>query len=275
MINARKLLSMFVISLMAQPAVFRQNSAAAAEKETLLSELSGVLHKEEKTIMPYLVLDGSNGRCYLRGKVLANYESGAPVFVRGVLHSQCFEDRSGPNAPAPFRKGWVVYMDVNQVQPIKEPFGEEKFGQESVSGAATLQPLQCDIVLEAIPNPLTLRMLGTQSQGLRYGMFMSTHATMPPMPNVRVEVRDTNSGRIRACTPVVPTEKRDSVLLKRGETADIQVYHRGCEDLPPGTYEVSVSLFGDEDAKQQIPIAVSSSITVIAKPQAVGDGKGQ
>lgn len=259
---SRRLQCMLVIGVMVLPTVVRQHAAAAAEEEAPLCELSGVLHKEKKTIMPYLLLDGSNERCYLRGKVLAEFESGERIHVRGVPRSQLFEDRSGPNAPPPFRKGWVVYMDVSQARRIKEPFGGEDAPQKGVGAAAALQGMQCQILLDAIPNPLTLRVVSAQPEGLTFSTFMSTHATMPPMPNVRVEATDTSSGRIRTCTPVVLTEKRASIVLRRGEAAEIQVHHRGFEDLPPGTYQVSVLLFSDADTRQERPIAVSSSITV-------------
>ena len=252
-----------------------QQPAAGVQQETPRCELSGILHKGEKTIMPYLVLDGSNERCYLRGKELVEFESGARIYVRGVLRSQLFEDGSGPNAPAPFRKGWVVYVDVNQAQRIEEPFGGEDAPQKSVGAAATLQGMQCEIFLDAIPNPLTLHLVGAQPEGLTYSTFMSTEATMPPMPNVRVEATATSSGRVRTCTPVVLTEKRASIVLKQGEAADIQVHHRGFEGLPPGIYQVTVLLFSDTDSKQERPIAVSSSVTVKISSRESGSGSRQ
>lgn len=129
------------------------------------------------------------------------------------------------------------------------------------------QGLKCDILFDALPNPLTVRLVNSQREAFRYSTFMSTHATMPPMPNVRVEVTDTSSRRIITCTPVVLTERRRSLVLKPGEAADIQVCHRGFGDLPPGTSEVTVFLFSDTDSKQQTPIAVSRSITVKTKPR--------
>ena len=128
---------------------------------------------------------------------------------------------------------------------------------------ATQQKVTSEILLDALPNPLTLRVVNTQHEAFRFSTFMSSNASMPPMPNVRVEARDTSSGRIRTCTPVVLTEKRASLVLKPGEAKDIQVYHRGfVADLPEGTYAVTVSLFDDADSVQQTPIAVSRSITV-------------
>jgi hypothetical protein len=152
--------------------------------------------------------------------------------------------------------------------------GAEDSRQKSSGESATVQTLKCEVLLDVLPNPLTLRVLNAQREAFRYSTFMSSHATMPPMPNVRVEVTEPTSRRIRTCTPVVLTEKRSSVVLKPGEAEDIQVYHRGFVDLPPGTYEVAVLLFNDTDSKQQAPIAVSPSITVRIKPRADEHVKG-
>ena len=103
----------------------KQFKIEAKNNSTNLSELSGILHKGEKTIVPaYLVLDGSSERCYLQGEIIQDIENGAHIYVRGVLHSYLFEHLAGPEvAPPPFRKGWVVYMDVRESKSIKEPFG--------------------------------------------------------------------------------------------------------------------------------------------------------
>ena len=103
---------------------------ADGEKQTPLTEVSGVLHKGEKSIKPFLVLDGSNERCYVRGKPLQKAERGSRVRVKGVLRSYLFDatetdwKRPGAPAPPPFLKGWVVYLEVKELRLIQEPFGE-------------------------------------------------------------------------------------------------------------------------------------------------------
>jgi len=105
--------------------------AAGPENETPLSEVSGVLHKNEKTIQSFLVLDGSDERCYVRGKALEKVERGAHIYVKGVLRSYLFDatgtDWKRPDAPAPppFLKGWVICLDVKELKVIQEPFGEQ------------------------------------------------------------------------------------------------------------------------------------------------------
>ena len=140
--------------------------------------------------------------------------------------------------------------------------------QKDVHKQATLQKLKCEILLDVLPNPLTVRIVNKQSEEIRYSTFMSTHATMPPMPNVRVEVTDISSHLIRTCTPVVLTEKRSSFILKPGESKDLHVYHYGFSDLPQGVYEVTVMLFNDTDTKQETPMAVSPIITMKINPRA-------
>lgn len=101
-----------------------------AEKRAPLSEVSGVLHKNEKSVEPFLVLDGSKERCYVRGKLLERIEQGARIRAKGVLRSYLFDatatdwKRTDAPAPPPFLKGWVVYLDVKEVSVIQEPFGE-------------------------------------------------------------------------------------------------------------------------------------------------------
>ncbi len=117
-------------------------SQGATESETQapLAEVSGILHKGEKSIKPFLILDGSNERCYLSGKPLAKVERGARIRAKGMLRSYLFDatgaDRNRPGAPAPppFLKGWVVYLEVKEVSLIQEPFGEGS--KESKGGNA-------------------------------------------------------------------------------------------------------------------------------------------
>jgi hypothetical protein len=92
--------------------------------QTQPAELAGVFHKGEKTIMPYLVLDGSQQQCYVIGAPLAAYESGAHIHVKGVLLSRSSdlpEPGQTPDEPAPppFRKGCWVYMDVKEAGAVE------------------------------------------------------------------------------------------------------------------------------------------------------------
>ena len=113
-------------SLAAPPASLPATAAALTSQPAPVpapvAEMGGVLHSGGKTIMPYLVLDGSEQRCYVRGRPLAPHHTGTHLLVRGVLRSKLFDDQndySRPEAPAPppFAKGWVVYMEVTEARP--------------------------------------------------------------------------------------------------------------------------------------------------------------
>ena len=112
-----------------------------AADEQPLSELSGVLHLHGKWIEPYyLVLDGSNEKCHVRIKAPTPKDyaairamAGKRVYVKGILKSYLFDDTRdykvpGSPAPPPFRKGWIVRMDVKEIKVISQPFGEEEEG---------------------------------------------------------------------------------------------------------------------------------------------------
>ena len=108
-----------------------QDDAGGGKAGATASELTGVLryqNKAEKTIMPYLILDGSNDRCYVKGAPLAKHVPGERLYVRGVLRSELFDStvtdwsKPGMPAPPPLGKGWVVYMDVTHAQKIDQPF---------------------------------------------------------------------------------------------------------------------------------------------------------
>lgn len=119
---ARAPIALVISGLLASCAV----SGVQRTEDVPLSELTGVLRVGEKRVERYsLVLDGSCERCNLRGGLLANLEEGTRVRVRGVYRSYLFEHRTVRNvAPPPFRKGWVVYMDVEDLEVVHEPFGD-------------------------------------------------------------------------------------------------------------------------------------------------------
>ena len=112
--------------------------ATESETQTPLAEVTGILHEGEKTIKPFLILDGSEERCYVSGKPLARVERGARIRAKGVLRSYLFDatgtdwQRPGAPAPPPFLKGWIVYLDVTDVSLIQEPFG--KPSKENANG---------------------------------------------------------------------------------------------------------------------------------------------
>jgi hypothetical protein len=168
-----------------------------AGNRTARSKLSGILYKDEKTIMPYLVLDGSDERCYLRGNALAAHPTGTHLQVEGVLCSELFDatgtDWTKPGAPAPppFRKGWAVYLEVQEVKIATEPL--DRTGEASPTEAdhrdlQAKQTLNCEILSDGIPNPLIVRLNNPGNAAVRLSTFSSTHATMPPMPNVSAMV---------------------------------------------------------------------------------------
>lgn len=109
-------------------AIAAQEDASVGKANVTVSELTGVFHRQDKALMPYLVADGSDERCYLRGAPLATRESGTRLYVRGTLRTE-LRDSTGtdfgrPSAPAPppFRKGWVIYMEVIDAREIDQPF---------------------------------------------------------------------------------------------------------------------------------------------------------
>gem|GEM_PF-3998593 len=118
-----------VMAAVITPSIVGKDSATPAD-QARLSELAGVLHAGEKTIMPYLELEGSGQRLYVRGAALRDYESGAHIQVKGVLRSELIDltgmDRKRADAPAPppFEKGWVVYMEAIEAVTMDEPPSE-------------------------------------------------------------------------------------------------------------------------------------------------------
>ena len=84
------------------------------------SELSGVFHIAGKSVERYyILLDGTEQRCNLRGESLKNLRDGTRVHVKGFLQSCLFEHTAGSEvAPPPFRKGWVIYLDVKEIRII-------------------------------------------------------------------------------------------------------------------------------------------------------------
>ena len=119
----------FAIAAAAPPA--SQDDTSVGKAGQRQSELTGVLHHQDKAaraIMPYLILDGSNERCYVGGAPLAKHEPGERLYVRGVLRSELFDStvtdwsKPGMPAPPPLGKGWVIYMDVTDARQINQPF---------------------------------------------------------------------------------------------------------------------------------------------------------
>ncbi|MFH1267886.1 MAG: hypothetical protein ABIK89_19385 [Planctomycetota bacterium] len=129
--NLRVVLGALLVLLACAPLLC--SGDARPERPTIgrpLSELTGTLHGPTKIIERYyLISDGSRERCRLRGRKLKEFKEGTRVCVKGILRSYLFEDSrdyTAPGAPAPppFRKGWIVYMDVKEIQAIARPFGD-------------------------------------------------------------------------------------------------------------------------------------------------------
>lgn len=242
---------------------------APAGKPTALSELSGIFHTDELTIMPYLILDGSEERCYLRGSALAAHPSGTHLQVKGTLGSELFDATgtdwtTGALAPPPFLKGWVVCMAVEEAKVATEPFvhsAEVSLLQAKDPDLQAPYRLRCAILSDDIPNPLILRITNPLDTEVRLSTFMSTHTTMGPMPNVRLAITDTATRQTQYYTPVNLTQTRKGFIIAPGESRDFPVYHHGLK-LTPGTYELTVSLFDDADIQQKAPIANSSMLCV-------------
>jgi hypothetical protein len=99
-----------------------------------VSELSGILFKDEKTIEQYyLILDGSNDKCYVRTEPMNNLNAmvGKRVRIKGILKSYLFEDLtnySAPQSPAPppFKNGWIIFINIIEIQAISQPFASPK-----------------------------------------------------------------------------------------------------------------------------------------------------
>lgn len=125
--------------------------------------------------------------------------------------------------------------------------------------------IQCDIVLDHIPNPLTVRLENRGQTTWELSEFMAKHATMPPMPNVRIEARNRRTGKITAYVPVVLSEQRKQRILRPGQTTSLSIYHRGLK-LPPGEYDITVLFFVDEDVPQEKPIGASDPLGVQVRP---------
>ncbi|MFC1735224.1 hypothetical protein ACFL1X_03845 [Candidatus Hydrogenedentota bacterium] len=128
------------------------------------------------------------------------------------------------------------------------------------------QDLQCEIISKGIPNPISLRLKNLGKTTYEYYDFMSKHATMPPMSNVRIEFRDRATGQVKAHVPAIATRecKRKKHRLEPGESTEILVYHRAFNEAwqSPGDYDVTVMFFNDRDAKQEHPVAVSQTLHV-------------
>ncbi len=125
--------------------------------------------------------------------------------------------------------------------------------------------LRSEILVNNIPNPLNVHLLNAGSSAYEYCTFMAKHATMPPMPNVRIEVKNRSTGEVKSYVPVVLAEKRKNFSLQTGGIAELSIYHRGVK-LAPGDYKVVVLLYQDEDVDQKTPISVSKPLLVSVSP---------
>ena len=109
-------------------AVSGKEPARDETDKSTASELTGILHVGEMTILPYLTLDGSNERCYVLGPFLREHITGERLRAKGVLRTKLFDytgtdwRKAGAPQQPPFIKGWVVYLDVTESRVISAPF---------------------------------------------------------------------------------------------------------------------------------------------------------
>jgi hypothetical protein len=98
--------------------------AADESKAKELSTLEGQLRVEAKNVFLYYLATNAGQRCALYGAdhqrdpdLLAKFEPGTPIRVRGTLNTFHHSDEADKN-PSPFLPGWVIYMDVSHVEAI-------------------------------------------------------------------------------------------------------------------------------------------------------------
>lgn len=266
--TSQPLLILLAVGLASSLTSIPNRGATDAENRTPLSELSGILHKDDKTIMPYLALDGSGQGCYLRGNSISAHRSGDHVSVRGTLRSELFDATApdwstGATAPPPFLKGWVVFLDVQDAKAVADP------GPASTEDTPPTKPgpaLNCEILTDPAPYPLIVRVTNPLTTAVHLRTYQSTHTTMPPMPNVRVTLTDRTTREAQHCTPVGLGQPRGRIVINPGETRDVPVYYRGLR-FKAGTHDLTVSLFDDADVNQTRPLAVTPALLVRETPK--------
>jgi hypothetical protein len=266
--TSQPLLIVLAVGLASSLISVPSRGATDAENPTPLSELSGILHKDDKTIMPYLALDGSGQRCYLKGNSISAHRSGNHVSVRGTLRSELLDATAadwstGAKAPPPFLKGWVVLLDVQDAKAVADPIPASTEDKPPTKPGPTLK---CEILTDPVPYPLIVRVTNPLTTAVHLRTFQSTHMTMPPMPNVRLTLTDRTTRETQQCTPVGLGQPRGRIVINPGETRDVPVYYRGlrCE---PGNYDLTVSLFDDADVNQNMPLAVTPALLVRKMPR--------
>jgi hypothetical protein len=116
-------------------------------------------------------------------------------------------------------------------------------------------------ILVDIPNPLNVRLVNSTNVPYEFSIFQSTNATMLPMPNMRIEVKNRITGQVKSYVPVILGEKRKTFRLQAGKMVELAIYHRGLK-LTPGDYEIVVLFYRDDDIEQKIPVAASKPLLV-------------
>lgn len=91
-----------------------------------LHPLEGVLMVHPKYLYRYYVVFGDGQKCALYGpdhrrepESLSGLQPGTRIRVRGVLGTSYFPGGNKEN-PSPFPAGWVLYMDVHEVEAIQK-----------------------------------------------------------------------------------------------------------------------------------------------------------
>lgn len=115
----------FIVFGLALLCVVLFSSASDTSETERISTLEGELKVHPKYFWQYyLVLQGTGQTCGLYGsdhdrnpRILADIEPGTFIRVRGILDADHHAGGTAKN-PSPFPEGWMIYMDVREVEVI-------------------------------------------------------------------------------------------------------------------------------------------------------------
>ena len=231
-----------VVAAALTPSTGGKDSATSADQAPL-SKLAGVLHKGEKTIMPYVELEGSRQRVYVRGAALAAYESGARVRMKGVLRSELVDmtgaERGRPDAPDGLRYS-LQLEDKSFIEgkPIRVAFHIEN---------VTHKPLKVRhrpaVELIDVSNAMTAR------------------GAMVPLKGSGREPENPYSAK-----PSYPL-KEEKLIVAPGMTATISMDLTKYYDMSPAQYTITAYLLVEGDGKDYWSgVARSEGIRFEVKP---------
>jgi hypothetical protein len=99
--------------------------AAAGQKtnpEPKSIELSGRLHRPIKwTTQLIIVPAGQVPKIDLKGKLLRDIKEGTPVRIRGIVRTRLHRGGTKSN-PSPFPPQWIVWLEVTEVEVLKDVY---------------------------------------------------------------------------------------------------------------------------------------------------------